>query len=426
MSVKNSELKIGIIGLGYVGLPLAVEFSKKYSVIGFDVKESRINELAAGHDSTNEVPSEELVGLTDLKFSHREDELRQCNIYIISVPTPVDRAKTPDLSTLLGATGLVAKYLTPGDFVVFESTVYPGCTEEDCLPVLEQGSGLKLNDDFFLGYSPERINPGDKERSLTKIVKVTSGSNDYAADFVDRLYSSIIDAGTYKASSIRVAEAAKVIENTQRDLNIALINELALIFDRLGIDTSEVLAAAKTKWNFLPFEPGLVGGHCIGVDPYYLTSVAQSAGYRPEIILAGRRLNDSMAEFISSKLVKTLASKNLLTSSTKVLILGLTFKEDCPDTRNTKVLEIARSLAEFGIEVSIFDPVCDREEGAHLAGELWVDELSEREFEGVVLAVPHSEFLEMGGESISKLGSDGSVIFDVKSRFPASCGFLRL
>ena len=338
MSVKNSEVKIGIIGLGYVGLPLAVEFSKKYSVIGFDVKESRINELASGHDSTNEVPNEYLVGLTDLEFSYREDDLGQCNVYIVSVPTPVDHAKIPDLSILLRATELVAKYLKPGDFVVFESTVYPGCTEEDCLPILEQISGLQVNDDFYLGYSPERINPGDKARPLTKITKVTSGSSDYAANFIDALYASIISAGTFKAKSIRVAEAAKVIENTQRDLNIALMNELALIFEKLDIDTQSVLEAAASKWNFLPFKPGLVGGHCIGVDPYYLTYKAQCIGYQPEVILAGRRVNDSMGFYVARSLVKALGQNGAVIRGAKVLCMGVTFKENCPDIRNSKTL----------------------------------------------------------------------------------------
>lgn len=426
MKASELDIKIAIVGLGYVGLPLAVEFSKKYTVVGFDTNKSRIKELVAGFDSTRELSADQFQSVVNLCFSDDENDLEQCNVFIIAVPTPIDESKNPDLSILVSASNLVARHLNKGDHVIYESTVFPGCTEEICVPVLESASGWILDQDFHVGYSPERVNPGDRERTLTKIIKVTSGSSQYAAEFVDELYGSIISAGTFKAESIKVAEAAKVIENTQRDLNISLMNELALIFDKIGIDTSAVLRAAGTKWNFLPFEPGLVGGHCIGVDPYYLTSKAQSIGYQPEIILAGRRLNDSIPKFIASKLIKSLSTKRLLSREATVLILGLTFKENCPDTRNTKVMDIASELEEFGVKVDIYDPVADSEDGKLVAGDYWVDKPRRLKYEGIIIAVPHSEFIEMGGETIRMFGIQNCAVFDVKSKFDRDLGFLRL
>ena len=358
-----SEARIAIIGLGYVGLPLAVEFSKKYDVLGFDIDQERISELVSRKDSTLEVSHNELLDAKNSKFSTNINDLRNYNTFIVTVPTPIDQYMQPDLTPLLKASEMIGRVIKKGDVVIYESTVYPGATEEDCIPVVENISGLEFNKDFYAGYSPERINPGDKEHKVINIMKVTSGSNSEVANFVDSLYASIITAGTHLASSIRVAEAAKVIENTQRDVNIALINELSLIFNRLDIDTLEVLEAAGTKWNFLPFRPGLVGGHCIGVDPYYLTHKAQSAGYHPEMILAGRRLNDNMGKIVVSRLVKEMVKKDIDVSKAKILVMGLTFKENCPDLRNTKVVDIIFELRGYGIDVDIMDPWCSPEEG---------------------------------------------------------------
>ena len=359
---QEREFRLGIIGLGYVGLPLAVEFGKHLPTVGFDLNATRVAELRRGHDNTLEVGDDELASASHLSFTTEGGELVQCNVYIVAVPTPIDAAKRPDFRPLQGASRTVAQVLSPGDIVIYESTVYPGATEEVCVPLLEQGSGLTFNRDFFCGYSPERINPGDKEHRLPSIVKITSGSTPETAATVDRLYKTIITAGTFAASSIRVAEAAKVIENTQRDVNIALVNELALIFDRLGIDTAEVLAAAGTKWNFLPFRPGLVGGHCIGVDPYYLTHKAQEVGYHPEMILAGRRINDHMGHYIASSLIKLMVRKGIDVAGSRILILGLTFKENCPDLRNTRVIDIIRELQDYGVTVDVYDPWVDPED----------------------------------------------------------------
>ena len=363
--VYQGSKNIAVIGLGYVGLPLAVEFSKKYSVIGFDISQQRIDELNSGKDVTLEVSSGELLAAKDLHFSASKGDLKTCNIYIVTVPTPIDKYTRPDLTPLIKASEMVGEVLNNGDIVIYESTVYPGATEEDCIPVVEKASGLRFNHDFYAGYSPERINPGDKEHRVTNILKVTSGSTPEIGKFVNALYASIITAGTHLASSIKVAEAAKVIENTQRDVNIALINELSLIFNRLNIDTLEVLEAAGTKWNFLPFRPGLVGGHCIGVDPYYLTHKAQAAGYHPEMILAGRRLNDDMSKNVAARLVKEMIRQGIDAGSARVLVMGLTFKENCPDLRNTKVVDVVAELASYGITVDVIDPWCSSAEAEH-------------------------------------------------------------
>ena len=360
-----SETKLAIIGLGYVGLPLAVEFGKKMDVMGFDINLKRINELVSGVDSTLETSKEELADAKLLNYTTSVDDLKSCNVYIVTVPTPIDKNKNPDLTPLISASRMLGEVVSKGDVVIYESTVYPGATEEDCIPVIEEISGLKFNKDFFAGYSPERINPGDKEHRVTTIKKITAGSTPQIGDFVDALYNEIIVAGTHKASSIKVAEAAKVIENTQRDVNIALISELALIFNRLNIDTEEVLKAAGTKWNFLPFRPGLVGGHCIGVDPYYLTHKAQEIGYNPEMILAGRRLNDNMGNYVVSEIVKLMLKKRILISESKVLIMGLTFKENCPDLRNTRVTDIIDELNEYGAQIDVYDPWVDKAEAKH-------------------------------------------------------------
>ena len=406
---------IAVIGLGYVGLPLAVEFGKKRTVIGFDIKRQRISELTLGVDHTLECNAEELRDAKHLSFTSDSEQLKKAQVFIVTVPTPVDKANRPDLMPLVKASETVAKVLKFGDVVIYESTVYPGATEEVCVPVLEKFSGLVFNKDFFCGYSPERINPGDKEHKLPSIRKVTSGSTVDVAECVDGLYSEIITAGTYKASSIKVAEAAKVIENTQRDVNIALMNELSLIFNKLGIDTLEVLLAAETKWNFLPFRPGLVGGHCIGVDPYYLTHKAQEVGYHPEVILAGRRINDSMAEHVADETVKLMLKKGLSVLGSKVLVLGLTFKENCPDVRNTKVVDIVKGLLAYNTLVDVYDPWVDLEEAKAEYGINCLSSAPEKNlYSAVVLAVSHDQFKKLGVKGIKAFGVDNAVIFDVK------------
>lgn len=420
------QIKLAVIGLGYVGLPLAVEFGKKRPVVGFDIHQGRIEALKQGHDSTLEVDDEELASAKHLSYSHNIDDLKACNVFIVTVPTPIDEHKKPDLTPLVKASETIGKVLKKGDIVIYESTVYPGATEEDCVPVLEKVSGLKFNQDFFAGYSPERINPGDKEHRVTTIRKVTSGSTPEIAEVVDKLYNEIITVGTHKASSIKVAEAAKVIENTQRDLNIALINELAVIFNKMDIDTEAVLLAAGTKWNFLPFRPGLVGGHCIGVDPYYLTHKAQSIGYHPEIILAGRRLNDNMGGYVSSQLVKSLLKKRIQVDGAKILLLGLTFKENCPDLRNTKVVDIIKELKEYNIEVDVYDPWIDPKEAEHEYGITPITSLENGKYDGVILAVAHKQFKEMGIDAIRKLGKPAHVVYDLKYLFAPEQTDLRL
>ncbi len=415
-----SDTRIAIIGLGYVGLPLAVEFGRRYDTVGFDINAARVAELQAGRDSTLEASPEELAESRRLRYSTDIEQLRDRQVFIVTVPTPIDDAKRPDLGALIGASRTVGKVLKRGAIVVYESTVYPGATEEDCAPVLERESGLKANRDFFLGYSPERINPGDKQHRLTTIRKITAGSTPEAARFIDRLYGSIIEAGTYPASSIRVAEAAKVIENTQRDVNIALINELALIFNRMGLDTLEVLEAAGTKWNFLPFRPGLVGGHCIGVDPYYLTHKAQQIGYHPEMILAGRRINDNMGLYVASEVVKRMVRKGVSLPQARILVLGFTFKENCPDVRNTRVVDLVRELRGYGAVVDILDPWAD---AAAVHEEYGLDLLRGQaaggSYDGIVLAVAHQQFRDMGAAAIRALGKPGAVLYDIKSMLPA-------
>ncbi len=408
-----------MIGLGYVGLPLAVEFGKKYPTVGFDINQARIDELRLGRDHTLEVSDEELVESTQLSFTADIEEIKDCNIYIVTVPTPIDDYKQPDLTPLEKASTLLGKVIKQDDIVIYESTVYPGATEEVCVPILEEVSGLVFNKGFFVGYSPERINPGDKEHRVTNILKVTSGSTEAIAEKVDQLYKSIITAGTHKASSIKVAEAAKVIENTQRDVNIALINELALIFNRLDINTEEVLIAAGTKWNFLPFRPGLVGGHCIGVDPYYLTYKAQSIGYNPEIILSGRRINDGMGEYVVSRLVKLMLKKRIQVQQSNVLIMGLTFKENCPDIRNTRVVDIIAELKTYGVNVDVYDPWVDPKEVEAEYGIIPIASLEDNKFDAIVLAVAHEQFKKMDIKQIKALGKTDSVIYDLKYLFPA-------
>ena len=412
MSVENA--RIAIIGLGYVGLPLAVEFGKKSPTIGFDINQVRIDELAKGRDSTLECSDNELAEATHLSYTTSLQDLKECNVYIVTVPTPIDEHKQPDLTPLIKASEALGTVVSEGDVIIYESTVYPGATEEDCIPVVERVSGLKFNQDFFAGYSPERINPGDKEHRVTNILKVTSGSTAEVAEYVDQLYKSIITAGTHKASSIKVAEAAKVIENTQRDVNIALINELSIIFNKLGIDTLEVLEAAGTKWNFLPFRPGLVGGHCIGVDPYYLTHKAQTVGYHPEMILAGRRLNDGMGQYVVSQLVKTMMKKRIHVEGANVLVMGLTFKENCPDLRNTKVVDIVAELQEYNINVDIVDPWCSNDEAQHEYGLTLSQEPQQGDYDAIIMAVSHNEFKEMGVEKIRALGKPAHVLYDLK------------
>ncbi len=413
-----NELKIGVIGLGYVGLPLAVEFGKYYPTIGFDLKTERIAALKAGQDSTHEVLPEEFKQAKNLNYTHHLNDLAECNFYIITVPTPLDCHKQPDMTFLEKASEMIGKLLAAGNIVVYESTVYPGATEEVCVPILESESNLKLNEDFFVGYSPERINPGDKTHRLPNIVKVTSGSTPEIAKLIDQVYRSIIPAGTHQASSIRVAEAAKVIENTQRDVNIALVNELALIFNRLGIDTQEVLEAAGSKWNFLPFKPGLVGGHCIGVDPYYLTQKAIDVGYHPEMILAGRRINDDMGTYIASVVVKRMIQKRIHVTGANILVMGLTFKEDCPDLRNTHAIDIIHELQDYGAIVHVYDPWANLDEAKQMYNIALVQSLAQKQYDAIVLAVAHKQFSEMGGEGIRALAKPDSVIYDVKSVLP--------
>ena len=419
------EIKIAIIGLGYVGLPLAVEFSKKFPVLGFDISETRVSELSDGVDNTLEVSSQELEA-SSLQFTSLVKDLKECNVYIVTVPTPIDPFNQPDLTPLLKASKMLGSVIGKGDIVIYESTVYPGATEEVCIPLLENKSGLEFNVDFFAGYSPERINPGDKEHNVTNIIKVTSGSTEEAASFVDMLYASIIKAGTYKVDSIKVAEAAKVIENTQRDVNIALINEFSIIFNLLGIDTLSVLEAAGTKWNFLPFRPGLVGGHCIGVDPYYLTHKAQSVGYHPEMILAGRRLNDGMGRYVVAQLVKTMLNKSIQVNGAKVLVLGLTFKEKCPDIRNTKVVDIVSELKEYNIDVDISDPWCSAEEVKHEYGLTLINNPKEDYYDAIIIAVSHTQFKELDVKNIRKLGKKNHVLYDLKYALPKNSADIRL
>ena len=424
MQIDN--LTIAVIGLGYVGLPLAVEFGKKRPVIGFDINQKRVTELQNGQDHTLEVSSEELKQATQLSYTASADDLKAANVYIVTVPTPIDEHKRPDLTPLIKASETIGKTLKKGDVVIYESTVYPGATEEDCVPVLERVSGLVFNRDFYAGYSPERINPGDKEHRVTNIKKVTAGSTPEIADLVDALYNEIITVGTHKASSIKVAEAAKVIENTQRDLNIALINELAVIFNRMGIDTEAVLQAAGSKWNFLPFRPGLVGGHCIGVDPYYLTHKAQTIGYHPEIILAGRRLNDGMGAYVVSQLVKAMLKKRIHVEGARVLVMGLTFKENCPDLRNTRVIDIVKELAEYNIEVDVYDPWVSKAEAQHEYDLDPIEQPKPGQYDGVILAVGHNQFKELGATGIRALAKPAGVVYDLKYILPAHESDIRL
>lgn len=423
---KLSDVKIGVVGLGYVGLPLAVAFAKRFPVLGFDINSSRIKQLETGVDSTLEISNSELVAAEALSFSCSEDDLKSCNTFVVTVPTPIDKFKRPDLTPLLRASEMLGRVIKKDDVIIYESTVYPGATEDDCIPVVEKLSGLSLNKDFFAGYSPERINPGDKSHRVEDILKVTSGSDQATADFVDALYASVIRAGTFKASSIKVAEAAKVIENTQRDVNIALINELAMIFNKLDIDTLEVLEAAGTKWNFLPFRPGLVGGHCIGVDPYYLTHKAQSVGYHPEIILAGRRLNDGMGAYIAAQLVKAMLKKRIQIEGSRILVMGLTFKENCPDLRNSKVLDIFTELQEYGAQVQSYDPWMDSAEARKQYNISAICELVPDSYDAIVLAVAHDEFKLMGEAAIRALGKRTHVLYDLKYILTADESDLRL
>lgn len=424
--MQLEEIKLAIVGLGYVGLPLAVEFGIKRTVVGFDISQRRIDELKAGNDFTLETTKEELAAAKHLKYSTYLDDLRACNCYIVTVPTPIDEYKRPDLTPLIKASETVGKVLKKGDIVIYESTVYPGCTEEECVPVLENHSGLKYNKDFFCGYSPERINPGDKEHRLTMIRKVTSGSTPEITDLVDALYNEIITVGTHKAESIKIAEAAKVIENTQRDLNIALMNELTLIFNKLGIDTEAVLKAAGSKWNFLPFRPGLVGGHCIGVDPYYLTHKAQAIGYHPEIILAGRRLNDSMGSYIVAQLVKSMTKKCIQVEGAKVLVMGLTFKENCPDLRNTRVVDIVKELKDYNCELDVYDPWVTVEETQNEYGITPIPIPKKGYYDSIIIAVAHRQFIEMGASAVRALCKPVNVIYDLKYVFPKEETDIRL
>lgn len=424
--INLNNIKVAVVGLGYVGLPLAVEFGKKRSVIGFDINQERIEELKSGLDHTLETEPEELRAAQHLVFTAQPLDLSAANCFIVTVPTPIDEHKRPDLTPLLRASELIGKVLKPGDLVIFESTVYPGATEEDCVPVLEQFSGLVFNQDFFAGYSPERINPGDKQHRLINIKKVTSGSTPETADLVDQLYNEIIVAGTHRASCIKVAEAAKVIENTQRDLNIALINELAIIFNRMGIDTEAVLQAAGSKWNFLPFRPGLVGGHCIGVDPYYLTHKAQSIGYHPEIILAGRRLNDGMGAYVVAQLVKAMTKKRIHVDGARVLVMGLTFKENCPDLRNTRVIDMVEELQDYNCVVDVCDPWAASGEAQREYGISLVAQPETGAYDAIILAVAHHQFKEMGETAIRKMGAATHVLYDLKYLLPAQASDLRL
>ena len=424
--LQIQDVKLAVVGLGYVGLPLAVEFGKQRPVIGFDINTARIDALKKGHDHTLEVSAEELADATGLRFTADPTEIRDANVFIVTMPTPIDEFKQPDLTPLIRASETIGRILKKGDLVIYESTVYPGVTEEVCVPVLERVSGLCFNQDFFAGYSPERINPGDKERRVTSIKKVTSGSTPETAQLVDALYRLVVTAGTHCAPSIKVAEAAKVIENTQRDVNIALINEFARIFNRLGIDTEDVLTAAGTKWNFLPFRPGLVGGHCIGVDPYYLTHKAQSIGYYPEIILAGRRINDSMGSYVVAQLVKAMTRKRIHVEGARVLIMGFSFKENCPDLRNTRVVDVVRELEEYHVQVDVYDPWIDELEAMNEHQIHPVKAPQKNAYDAIILAVAHRQFIEMGIESIRAMGRPAHVLYDLKYIFPAEQTDLRL
>ncbi len=429
MSVRPdtvSSARVAVLGLGYVGLPLAVAFSRLWPTVGFDVNPNRVAQLRDGQDRTLEVAPEELASAVHLTLTDDPAALSDCTVFVVTVPTPIDASNRPDLTALLRASETVGLVLKPGDVVIYESTVYPGATEEDCVPVLERVSGLKFNTDFFAGYSPERANPGDRHHRLATITKVTSGSTPHVADFVDALYAQVVTAGTHKAPSIRVAEAAKVIENTQRDLNIALVNELAIIFNRLGIDTHAVLEAAGTKWNFLPFRPGLVGGHCIGVDPYYLTHKAQAAGYHPEVILAGRRINDGMGRYVVSQLVKAMIRKRIQVEGARVLILGLTFKEDCPDLRNTRVVDIVQELNDYGVEVHVHDPWVDAREARQEYGLDLISEPDEQAYDAVILAVAHRQFSNWDSAGVRALTREGGIIYDLKAVLPTGAADLRL
>jgi UDP-N-acetyl-D-galactosamine dehydrogenase len=426
MMKLTENTRIAIIGLGYVGLPLAVEFGKKYPTIGFDINERRVQELKDGIDHTLETESHELKESVHLSFTTSQEALREATVYIVTVPTPIDEHKQPDLTPLQKASETLGKVIKTGGVAVFESTVYPGATEEYCVPVIERVSGLKFNQDFFIGYSPERINPGDKEHRLTTITKVTSGSTPEAADFVDALYASIITAGTHKAASVKVAEAAKVIENTQRDLNIALMNELAIIFAKMGIDTEDVLKAAGTKWNFLPFRPGLVGGHCIGVDPYYLTHKAEAIGYHPQVILAGRRINDSMGAHVVGRLVKQMLKRRIQVDGANVLVMGLTFKENCPDLRNTKVVDIINELKDYNVNVDVYDPWVSVEGAQHEYGITPLRAPGKGKYDAIVLAVAHREFKEIGAAGLRAFGKDEHILFDLKYLLPNGDADIRL
>lgn len=420
MSFDINNLRVGVIGLGYVGLPLAVEFGKQFETLGFDVKQSRIDELQNGKDSTLEVTPDELAATRKLSFSADPARLAECNFYVVTVPTPIDDHKVPLLAPLESASRTLGDVIRKGDVVVYESTVFPGATEEICVPLIEAGSGLRMNEDFHVGYSPERINPGDKQHRLPTILKVTAGSTQAAADFIDSVYKTIIPAGTHKASSIKVAEAAKVIENTQRDVNIALVNELAIIFERIGIDTEEVLLAAGTKWNFLPFRPGLVGGHCIGVDPYYLTYKAEQLGYDPQMILAGRRINDNMSLYVAAQVVKRMAKKKISWAGARALILGLAFKENCPDLRNTRVVDIVRELQSYDLQVDVHDPWVDADEAKAEYGITLVPDPAEGAYDVVIIAVAHEQFRALGEKGIRAFGKANSVLYDIKYVLPAT------
>jgi UDP-N-acetyl-D-galactosamine dehydrogenase len=422
----KAPARIAVIGLGYVGLPLAVAFAAEHEVVGFDVKADRLAELRAGEDSTLEVSSEELKAAKGLTFSNDIADLKTCNVFVVTVPTPIDDYKRPDLSALMAASRTVGQAISKGGVVIYESTVYPGCTEEDCVPIVARESGLVFNRDFFAGYSPERANPGDQEHRLSTIIKVTAGSTPEAADFVDALYKTVVKAGTHPASSIAVAEAAKVIENTQRDLNIALVNEFSLIFRRMGIDTREVLSAAGTKWNFLKFQPGLVGGHCIGVDPYYLTHKAQALGYHPQVILAGRRINDLMGGYVARELIRELIRRSVLVKGARVLVMGLTFKENCPDLRNTRVVDIIDELKGYEARVDVWDPWVDPTEAQHEYGIELVQAPDKGAYDAIVLAVAHKQFADLGHKAIRALGKPNAVLFDVKGVLPVGLAELRL
>lgn len=426
MTFDIDKIRIAVVGLGYVGLPLAVEFGRRYPTVGFDVKASRIDDLNKGTDVTLEVSGDELAASTKLTFSSDAEDIADCNFYIVTVPTPIGSGNRPLLTPLRNASMTIGNRLKPGDIVVYESTVYPGATEEFCVPFLEQGSNLKLNEDFFVGYSPERINPGDKEHRLPSILKVTSGSTPECAKYVDQVYGTIIDAGTHMASSIKVAEAAKVIENTQRDVNIALVNELAMIFERVGIDTEEVLLAAGTKWNFLPFRPGLVGGHCIGVDPYYLTYKAQQLGYHPQMILAGRRINDDMSIYVVSRVIKLMLARDVKPMGARVLLMGLSFKENCPDVRNTKVVDVFNELVSYGAKVDVHDPWVDSDEANAEYGIELVAEPEPAAYDAVIVAVAHQQFRDMGERGIKSFGKENAVYFDIKYLLPAGAADGRL